>query len=93
VNKEGRTIQDRPFQRFAEEVDQRTAENADIYKKSQRLAEHPFGTIKRGFGFSYFLTRGTESVRAESLMHFLIYNMKRAINIVGTEKLIGVLQG
>lgn len=93
INKQGRTIQDRPFQRFADEVDRRTAENAEMYKKRQRLVEHPFGTIKRNLGFSYFLTRRTESVRAESLMHFLIYNMKRVINIIGTEKLIGVLQG
>lgn len=93
INKKGRTIQDRPFQRFADEVDRRTAENADMYKKRQRLVEHPFGTIKRNLGFSYFLTRRTESVRAESHMHFLIYNMKRVINIIGTEKLIGILQG
>lgn len=91
INKDGRTIHDRPFQRIAAEVGKRTAENADIYKKRQRLAEYPFGTVKRDFGFSYFLTRRTESVRTESLMHFLIYNMKRVINIMGTEKLIGIL--
>lgn len=93
INKDGRTIHDRPFQRIADEVDKRTAENVDTYKKRQRLAEHPFGTVKRDFGFSYFLTRRTESVKAESLMHFLIYNMKRVINIMGTEKLIGILKG
>ncbi|PKM80199.1 MAG: DDE transposase [Firmicutes bacterium HGW-Firmicutes-13] len=92
VSPKGRTIQDRPFQRIADEVDRRTAENIDLYKKRQRLAEHPFGTLKRNFGFSYFLTRGTESVRTESLLHFLIYNMKRVVNIVGTEELIGALQ-
>lgn len=92
-SKEGRTIQDRPFQRYADEVDRRTNEFIDMYKSRKQLAEHPFGTIKRAFGFSYFLTRGTESVRAESLMHFLAYNMKRAINIVGTKELIGMLQG
>jgi hypothetical protein len=26
-------------------------------------------------------------------MHFLIYNMKRAINIIGTEQLLGILKG
>lgn len=87
----GRTIQDRPFQRIADEVDKRTATNIALYKKRQRLAEHPFGTLKRDFGFSYFLTRGTESVRAESCMHFLIYNMKRVINIMGTERLIKLI--
>lgn len=33
------------------------------------------------------------NVRTESLLHFLVYNMKRAINIVGTKQLIGILQG
>jgi two-component SAPR family response regulator len=64
-----------------------------MYKKRKQLVEHPFGTIKRTFGFSYFLTRGTESVKTESLLHFLVYNMKRAINIIGTKEIIGILQG
>lgn len=92
-SKKGRTIQDRPFQRYADEVDKRTDEYHDMYKKRKQLVEHPFGTIKRAFGFSYFLTRGTESVRTESLLHFLVYNMKRAINIIGTKEIIGILQG
>lgn len=92
-SEKGRTIQDRPFQRYADEVDKRTNEYLDMYKKRKQLVEHPFGTIKRALGFSYFLTRGTESVRTESLMHFLVYNMKRAINIIGTMEIIGALQG
>jgi transposase len=92
-SEKGRTIQDRPFQRDADEVDQRTSEHLEMYQKRKQLVEHPFGTIKRAFGFSYFLTRGTESVRVKSLMHFLVYNMKRTINIIGTKELIGILQG
>jgi hypothetical protein len=52
------------------------------------LVEHPFGTIKRGLGFTYFLTRGNESVKAESFMHFFIYNLKRVINIIGAKGII-----
>jgi len=70
TNKDGRTIHDRLFQRIADEVDRRTAENAYMYKKRQQLAEHPFGTLKRDFGFSYFQTRGTESVRTKSSCTF-----------------------
>lgn len=88
----GRTIQDMPFQRYADEVDRRTNEYLDMYKDRKQLAEHPFGTVKRALGFSYFLTRRTESVKTESLMHFLAYNMKRAINIIGTKEIIGLLQ-
>jgi hypothetical protein len=91
--KKGRSIQDRPFQRIADEVDRRTEEFSDMYKRRKQTVEHPFGTIKRALGFSYFLTRRTESVRTESLLHFLVYNMKRAINMVGTQELIGILQG
>ena len=89
----GRTIQDMPLQRYADEVDERTNANLNMYKKRKQMAEHPFGTVKRAFGFSYFLTRGTESVRTESLMHFLVYNIKRAVNIIGTKEMIGILQG
>ena len=92
-SEKGRTIQNRPFQRYADEVDKRTNEYLDMYKKRKQLVEHPFGTIKRAFGFSYFLTRGTESVRTESLLHFLVYNMRRAINIIGTKEIIEILQG
>lgn len=88
-----RTVHDRPSEKYARIVDKRTSENADIYKKRKQLAEHPFGTVKRGFGFSYFLTRGAESVRAESCLHFLVYNMKRVINIMGIVDLRAALLG
>jgi len=86
-----RTIQDKPGEQYAREVDKRTKANLEMYQKRKQLAEHPWGTVKRAFGFSYFLTRGTESVRTESLLHFLIYNMKRVINIVGAKELRAVI--
>lgn len=92
-NRKGRTIQDRPFQRIADEVDRRTEQLADMYKIRKQTVEHPWGTIKRAMGFSYFLTRRTENVRTESFLHFLVYNIKRTINIIGTRQLIGILQG
>jgi len=91
--KTGRTIEDRPLKKYADEVDKRTLECLDLYNKRKSIVEHPFGTIKRALGFSYFLTRGTASVRAESFLHFLIYNIMRVINILGTRQLIAKLQG
>jgi len=87
-----RTIQDRPFAEYARAVDERRKAHPEAYLLRKELAEHPFGTVKRALGFTYFLTRGAESVRAESLLHFLIYNMKRTINQVGISKLISSLQ-
>jgi hypothetical protein len=46
------------------------------------IVEHIFGTVKRALGYTYFLTRGNESVRAESFLHFFTYNLKRVINII-----------
>lgn len=92
THKHGRTVFRQENDRFADEVDKRTKENMELYKKRKQLAEHPFGTIKRSFGFTYFLTRRTENVKTESLMHFLVYNIKRVINTVGVEKLVEVLQ-
>jgi transposase len=82
-----RTIQDKPSEQYAREVDKRTKANLEMYRKRKQLVEHPWGTVKRAFGFSYFLTHGTENVRTESLLHFLVYNMKRAINSVGMMEL------
>ncbi|RCX06873.1 DDE family transposase, partial [Anaerobacterium chartisolvens] len=59
----------------------------------QTIVEHPFGTIKRGWGFSYFLTRGIESVKTETCLAFLAYNLKRVINIVGTKEILKRLKG
>jgi transposase len=87
-----RTIVRGEFDDYAEEVDAFTKANAKIFAVRKCLCEHPFGTIKRALGFTYFLTRGRENVRTETLLHFLAYNMKRLVNIVGTEKLHAVLQ-
>ena len=88
-----RHIAERPFQRYADAVDLRTAENKEMVQLRKCLVEHPFGTLKRAFGFGYFLTRRTENVRTETFMHFLTYNIKRVINILGTQKLVIELQG
>jgi len=66
-------------------------ENMALYAKRQIMAEHPFGTIKRSWGFNYFLTRGIESTRAETHLAFLAYNLRRVINILGVKEMISRL--
>jgi transposase len=87
-----RTIVRGEFDDYSERVDAYTKGNRELYISRKCLVEHPFGTVKRALGFTYFLTRGTENVRTESLLHFLAYNMKRLINILGTVGLQSVLQ-
>jgi transposase len=86
-----RTIIRSEYDDYVDEVDAFTKANAKIFSERKNLCEHPFGTVKRALGFTYFLTRGTENVRTESLLHFLAYNLKRLINIMGTAELKAVL--
>jgi hypothetical protein len=67
----------------------------DIHKLQERmcLSEHPFGTVKWYHGAHYLLCKGKEKVTAELGLSFLAYNMKRAISIIGTKKLIEGMQG
>lgn len=62
----------------------------DRQKMAQRmcLSEHPFGTIKRAFGSSYFLLRGNKKVTGEFALFALAYNMKRASNLLGFDEMM-----
>jgi len=88
-----RTIVRGAFDDYTEKVDCFTKDNAKIFAERKSLCEHPFGTVKRALEFTYFLTRGHENVQTESLLHFLAYNMKRLIKIMGIEGLRMALQG
>lgn len=92
TSESGRKIVRTSYQEIYDEVDKITLENKELYKERQMIVEHVFGTIKRALGFSYFLTRGNKSVKAESAMHFFTYNLIRVINIIGAEKLIEILK-
>jgi hypothetical protein len=58
------------------------------FKLRKTLAEHPFGTIKRWFGYTHFLLKGLEKVRTEWSLTTLVYNLKRVLNLVSFEQLM-----
>jgi len=91
-SKRGRSIYRNIGQNLLDEVDKRTNENKELFKKRQMIVEHPFGTIKRSFGYYYFLTRRLISVKTESALHFLAYNLTRVINILGVKEIVRRLQ-
>ena len=75
-----------------EENDQRVMAEKEKYRRRQEMIEHPFGVVKRQWGFDHVLLKGIDKVEAESNLIFLCYNMKRIINILGISVLIGKLQ-
>ena len=50
-----------------------------------------FGTIKQWMNQGAFLMCGLEKVRAEFSLTALVYNLRRALNIVGVEKLMAAV--
>jgi transposase len=60
----------------------------EILDRRRETVEHPFGTIKQWMNQGAFLMRGLEKVRAEFSLTALVYNMRRALNILGVQKLI-----
>jgi hypothetical protein len=66
----------------------RMAAQPEKFKLRKTLAEHPFGTIKRWFGYTHFLLKGLEKVRTEWSLTTLVYNLKRVLNLVSFEKLM-----
>lgn len=62
-------------------------------KMSQRmcLSEHPFGTIKRAMGATYFLLKGLRKVAGEFALFCLGYNIERARNLLGFDKMMKLM--
>ncbi len=58
----------------------------------RQTVEHPFGTLKAWMGATHFLTKTLPKVSTEMSLHVLAYNMKRMLNILGTQRLVQAIQ-
>ena len=67
-------------------------QNPDYYKKRQSICEHPFGTIKRQWGYTYTLMKGIQKVNGEMNLIMLAYNIKRTVSILGITKFLEALK-
>jgi len=87
-NKANRTITREENEALMEAMAARMKAQPWKFKLRKTLAEHPFGTIKRWFGYTHFLLKGLEKVRCEWSLTTLAYNLKRVLNLVSFEKLM-----
>ena len=80
----GKIVQRSEYADSLESNKQRVEENRELYRKRQAIVEHPYGTIKRQWGFSYILTKKTKE-RASADVGFMMiaYNLRRILNIIG----------
>jgi transposase len=58
----------------------------------RQTVEHPFGTLKAWMGATHFLTRTLPRVQTEMSLQVLAYNLKRALNIFGTQLLVAFMR-
>jgi transposase len=65
-----------------------TIEKEHLYKRRQTIVEHPYGTIKRQWGYSYILTKkGKARASADVGFMFIAYNLRRIGNILAVDVL------
>lgn len=83
----GKVLQRSGFQKYIEENARQILKNPKSYKKRQAIVEHPYGTIKRQWGFSYISTKKTmQGASADVGLMFIAYNLKRIWNILKQSK-------
>jgi hypothetical protein len=87
-NKSGRFIERSEHMDLIDENKKRINENLELYRKRQAIVEHPYGVIKRQWGFYYIMTKKTiQHATADVGMIFTAYNLRRIFNIVDKNEL------
>ena len=87
-NKGGRMIERSEHADLIQANKQRHDQNKTLYRRRQSIVEHPYGTIKRQWGFNYIMTKRTmKRASADVGLIFTAYNLRRIFNIIGIEVL------
>ena len=87
-----RIIHRSEYQDAVDRNNENIRQNPDYYKRRQSICEHPFGTIKRQWGYTYTLMKGLQKVNGEMNLIMLVYNIKRTLSIVGFTKMLQAIQ-
>lgn len=91
--KYGKGVQRSEYQQYINNNKKLIEQNKDYYRFRQAIVEHPYGTIKRQWGFNYIMTKKTiKRAEADVGMIFTAYNLRRLINIIGIEALESYFQ-
>ena len=93
-NKAGRLIERTEHMDLIDANKQRLNVRMQLYRRRQAIVEHPFGVIKRQWGFYFIMTRKTiQHATADVGLIFTAYNLRRILNLVAPKNLIAYLTG
>ena len=87
-----RIIQRSEYQDAVDINDNNIKQNPQYYKQRQAICEHPFGTIKRHWGYTHTLLKGLQKVNGEMNLIMFCYNFMRTNNILGFEKMLQTIK-
>ena len=87
-----RIIQRSEYQDAVDINDNNIKQNPQYYKRRQAVCEHPFGTIKRHWGYTYTVMKGLEKVNGEMNLIMFCYNFMRTKNILGFDKMLETIK-
>jgi transposase len=92
-NKGGRMLERSEHAELIEANKIRNEKFKDLYRRRQAIVEHPYGIIKRQWGFSYIMTKKSiNRASADVGLMFVVYNLRRIINIIGHDLLRAYLK-
>ena len=87
-----RILQRSEYQDAVDTNDNNIKQNPHYYKRRQAICEHPFGSIKRHWGYTHTLLKGLQKVNGEMNLIMLCYNFMRTKNILGFDKMLQAIQ-
>lgn len=90
-NRVGRRIWRWVDEEVIDDMKKRLRLNPGVMGERKKVAEHPFGTLKRAFGAPYLLLRGLRKVSGEVGLLLISYNLRRALNILEVGALMQAL--
>lgn len=87
-SKAGRVLSRSTFAEYYERNRKNFEEKEHLYKRRQTIIEHPYGTLKRQWGFSYILTKkGIDRASSDVGLMLVAYNLRRIVNILTADRL------
>ncbi len=87
-NKDGRMIERTEHAPYIEQNKLNIEQNPTLYKKRQAIVEHPYGIIKRQWGFYYIMTKKSKKhASADVGLIFTAFNLRRLMNIIDKNEL------
>lgn len=88
----GRIIERSQYQDSVDANNLRVRNEKEKYRLRQTMTEHPFGVVKRQWGYDHLMMKGLQKTDSEISLIFLCYNLKRVMNIMGINGILKAIK-